>query len=572
MIIEDNLSTQLQIGTKRIVDGNYSSGSPGEGDSSFDEDAIFWDVIDIEVELTQAASPNYVKGKVVPKAEFEGALFDILSAEQENSAGISRRGLSNLIGGRFRLEAENELLPLEQPDERTGLFNRSKINRPGTPDEKDTLLFDGRLAKISPVGTRVYKVVAYDPGQQAFNIGEESGSLINQKLELTGSAVGGIRDVEDAADNNKTGEHHIAAKDIVNFIIEESPISKENAVININSSLGPTELSLNNETRETTLIHFDKSVVTVEKALNRVREQTRSEFWFEKDGTFYFGDPAEIGNVSTYNLSLITDTSAGITTPPYQSVRVIGSGVSSQDGVGTEDANFLVGDENKRVAEVNIGLPSQGGTQSRLVLELDPLTLNEPTFQYINASLTTDDTIENTALKLADELVTQQASGTVTTVGFAEVQPFDGIRLPDTPNQPMGGQLYDVYSVKHLINPDDGFITKITVAGPNPSIRGEIDTEFLTPQPTSVPRNVYEFEAGAGDPGESSRSRGFNRAALSATDFVGGSGEPTAREEFRERVNRGGPADPEFPEPVQNAFSLLEDIVAPDEGKFADNE
>jgi hypothetical protein len=561
-IIEDNLSTKLQIGTKRIVDGNYSSGSPGEGDSSFNEDALFWDVIEIEVELTQAASPNYVKGKVVPKEEFEGALFDILSAEQENSAGVSRRGLSNLIGGRFRLEAENELLPLEQPDERTGLFNRSKINRPGTPDKKDTLLFDGRLAKISPVGTRVYKVVAYDPGQQAFNIGEESGSLINQKLELTGSSVDGIRDVEDAADNNKTGEHHIAAKNIVNFIIEESPISKENAVINITDSLGEKDLV-------PTLIHFDKSVVTVQKALDRVREQTRSEFWFEKDGTFYFGDPAEIGNVSTYNLSLITDTSAGITTPPYQSVRVIGSGVSSRDGVGTEDANFLVGDENKRVAEVNVGLPSQGGTQSEIVLELDPLTLNEPTFQYINASLTTDDTIENTALKLADELVTQQASGTVTTVGFAEVEPFDGIRLPDTPNQPMGGQLYDVYAVKHLINPSDGFITKIAVAGPNPSIRGEIDTESLTAQPTSVPRDVYEFEAGAGDPG--SRSRGFNRGALSATDFVGGSGEPTAREEFRERIGRE-PLDPELPEPVQNAFSLLEDIVAPDEGKFADNE
>jgi hypothetical protein len=69
--------------------------------------------------------------------------------------------------------------------------------------------------------------------------------------------------------------------------------------------------------------------------------------------------------------------------------------------------------------------------------------------------------------------------------------------MPDTEKQPMGGQIYDVYSVKHKLNSSDGFVTEITVAGPNPSLRGDIDVGVPGDRniiPTSIERDVYSDE------------------------------------------------------------------------------
>jgi hypothetical protein len=480
-IIEDNIDVDLQIGT---AGEGFSAGNSEAGVSTFDEDALYWDVIEMKVEVTQVAMPNYVKGKVTPRPETTGELTDILNPDPGDTdapdepiaqGNLPNNGISKIVGSRFRLEVDNDLVPVPSDDDETTVRGTTTEV---SPEEEDNLLFDGRLANISPIGTNLYEVIAYDPGQQAFNIGEESGSVVNQKLELTGSAVTGIRDPQDAIDNNEPGEHEVPASQLVDFIIREAGVQQKSVI-----DLGDSE----------TLISFKKSVVPVKDALNKVREETRSEWWFDKDGTFYFGNPAELGGgVQQYRVSLIKDTSAGITTPPYQSVRVIGSGVATTEGWAGNAK--IQDDERKIVEEVNIGLPESAGTQSEVVLELDPDELAEPTFKYINAELSTDESVQNTALKVADELIKQQASGTVTLIGFPEVQPFDGILMPNTTEQPMGGQLYDVYAVRHKINATDGFVTEIEVAGPNPELREPIsvgeegDRNII---PTSTDRDVY---------------------------------------------------------------------------------
>jgi len=529
-IIEDNVDVDLQIGT---AGSDKSAGNAEPGVSTFDEDALFWDVIEMKVEITQVAVPNYVKGKVTPRPEATAELNNLLSPdlgetdapdEAVAQGNLPNNGISKLVGSRFRLEADNDLVPVPSDDDSTTVRGTTDEV---SPDEEDTLLFDGRVANMSPVGTNVYEVIAYDPGQQAFNIGEESGSIINQKLELTGSSVTGIRAPQDAQDNNVTGEHEIPASELVQFIIDEAGIGAK-SIVDLKSGQDITQRIAERQTSSETLISFKKSVVTVKEALNKVREQTRSEWWFDKDGTFYFGDPASLGGgVETYEVSLIKDTSAGITTPPYQSVRVIGSGVATTEGWAGNSK--IQSEEDKIVKEVNIGFPDSGGSQAEVVLELDPDDLFEPTFKYINAELSTDQSVQNTALKIADDLISQQASGKVTVLGFAEVQPFDGIVMPNTEEQPMGGQLYDVYAVRHKLNTSDGFVTEIEVAGPNPSIRGQIDVGQEGDRniiATSIERDVYTpdgerraFGAGAGtgsdetdsNDGDFERGPGFGR-------------------------------------------------------------
>lgn len=496
-IFEDNVQVDLQIGT---TSEGFSQGSREPGTSVFSNDAIFWDVIEMEVEITQVAMPNYVKGKVTIQPQFIDDINKLLnpdiyetdapddtedSVDDTSAEGnIPNNGISRLVGSRFRLEVENDFVAVETDDEE-GADTRSTSDA-ANDVEKDSLLFDGRLANISPIGTNLYEVIAYDPGQQAFNIGEESGSVVNQKLELTGDSVDNFRQPQDASDNNEPGEHTISATSLVQSIVEEASLGSKTVI-----DVGDQN------------IQFTKSVVTVKKALNKVREETNSEWWFDKDGTFYFGDPGELGGgVRTYQVSLITDTSAGITTPPYQSVRVIGSGVATTEGWAGNSQ--IQDDDDKIVQEANIGLPESAGTQSEVVVELDPEDeLAEPTFKYINAELSTDQSVQNTVLKIADELIKQQAEGKVTVVGFPEIQPFDGILMPNTKQQPMGGQLYEVYSVKHKINGSDGFLTEIEVAGPNPRIRKQIDTTVETETEdgeteeergiiaTSVERDVY---------------------------------------------------------------------------------
>lgn len=431
-----------------------------------------WDLIEAEVELSQVAVPNYV---------------DLVMTPAPSSVDNLPSDITELVGAGFSLSANNELI-----SERT------------TDANEDSLLFEGNLANISPTGENVYEAIAYDPGQQAFNIGAESGSVINQTIDLKTSTF-----LEpDSPVGEQTGIYPIKASRLVQEVLNEAGINDfeinlfdRGRVMISNSPVLQYEIT----TATDEILTFQSRKVPVKAALNRAREMCRAEWWFDKSGTFHFGTP----EVVKHELQYITNTSAGITTPPYQSVRVIGSNIATTDGYGS--AHLLQDQSKQIVQEARIARPARSGSQAEKVIVLNETV--EPVFEYVNAEISTEQQAENTALKICDELAKQQASGEITVVGFPEVTPFDGLVMPQAanpegtnynPNQPMGGQVYGVYKVKHRLNAEDGFITKITVSGPT-----EVTRTAVVPREdaiaTSIDRDVYrdddarrEYVSGAG--------------------------------------------------------------------------
>jgi hypothetical protein len=494
-IIEDNVNINLQIGT------------------TSDDEPIMWDLIDAEVVLSQVATPNYVDMVVAPQPQY---LEDI----DEQLPDLRRRGtggnaISAIVGSVFRFEVDNDLVAV-----RNDLAEQTDVS----DIEEDSLLFQGRLANISPMGNGLYEAIAYDPGQQAFNIGAESGSIINQKLDFTGSSTNpDFVEPEDFQDNDVEGSNSRQATRLLELIVNEVGITDFEIELTdegVTAEGEPAGDAPPEETFATTQElsdgPFKSGVVPVKDALDYAREQCSAEWWFDKSGTFHFGKP----NSRNYEMSLIKDTSAGITTPPYQSVEVVGSSTATSDGWNS--TNQVQDDDKKIVKRAIIARPSAGGTQANKIIILDPTNEQfeqfKPPFKYVNVELSTDEQVQNAAIKVADELAKQQATGTITTVGFPEVVPFDGLVMPNSDSQPMGGQTYGVYKVTHRLNADNGFTTKIQVAGPTNILQSvdvqrdeeegeEGETQFTGDRiATSTDREVYTndgerraFKPGAGE-------------------------------------------------------------------------
>lgn len=499
-IIEDNIDIDLRIGSEQDI---YNLGIFGGIEIAIDGDPIFWNLIDAKVEISQVATPNYVNMVISPQPQY---VEEIESQLQEVTETTGGNPISALVGAEFRLVANNDLIAV-----------RNDLSDEEFDDvEEDSLLFQGRLANISPMGDGLYEALAYDPGQQAFNIGAESGSIINQKLDFTGSTENpDFVEPEDQKDNDVEGNPTIEAERLIQLIVDEVGITDfeielfDGGIKADGTEPGPDTAEQDIFAKKQTLKDgpFKNGVVPVKDALDYAREQCRAEWWFDKRGTFHFGKP----NSQNYQMSLIKDTSAGITTPPYQSVEVVGSSIATTDGWNS--ANQIQDDDSKIVKRAVIAQPKAGGTQASSVIILDPTDEQfqqyKPPFKYVNAELSTDEQVQNAALKIADELAKQQASGTITTVGFPEVEPFDGVIMPNSEDQPMGGQTYGVYKVTHRLNASDGFTTKIEVAGPT-SVLQRVDLTSGTEEDnriaTSIDREVYTndgkrraFGPGAGE-------------------------------------------------------------------------
>jgi len=392
-----------------------------------------WHVIDAKVELSRMKTPNYVDLIMLPDPQDTTIPADV----------------SQLIGAPFRLEVDNDL-----------------ISERDTDAEEDTLLFDGQLANISPTGEKTYEGIAYDPAQQPFAEEGDGGSIMNQFIDIGLPEYSYKSYMFEGANQGGTvlEPQFIKASELVERVMEELGItdyeirlSEEGETIS-----GPEEEYTAGEDKT---LSFDQSLIKVEDALDRVRETTRTEWWFDKEGTFNLGIP----NPTKHSLQFITESSAGKTTPPYQSVRVIGSGAASQEGYSRTSMNI----EDKIVVERNLAL--EEGSRDPVSVEVpegeDP---KNPVFTYRNLEISSIQQAKDTAEKLAEDLGEQQADGTITVTGFPEVVPFDGILMPQSvnsegenynKNQPMGGRAYKVYKVTHRLNSSDGFITKIQVGG-----------------------------------------------------------------------------------------------------------
>lgn len=390
-----------------------------------------WHVIEAKVELSRITTPNYVDMVITP---------DISETLDELPSTIE-----NLIGADFHLEVNNSLTS-----------TRSE-------DTDSHVLFSGTLANISATGRNSYEAIAYDPSQQAFASEQSGGSIMNQTVSIDQPSYGYVNGMFSSDDGTLYNIQTIKASDLLEKIVEELSIE------DYDIELAEDGVTVEGETGSYTggydrTMTFTKTEVNIKSALDRLRESTQSEWWFDNEGTFHFGVPRP----SRYELTFITDTSAGKTTPPYQSVRVIGSGAASQEGYA-RDSMYV---EDKIVIERNLAV-DEAGDPTTVAVE-DYAEPNEPVFEYRNLEISSIEQARSTAQKIAEDLGEQQAEGTVTIVGHPEILPLDGIIMPQAEdedkanyneNQPMGGAGYNVYKVVHRLNSTDGFTTEIHVGG-----------------------------------------------------------------------------------------------------------
>jgi hypothetical protein len=389
-----------------------------------------WLIIEAKVELTRATVPDYVDLVMIPHPS--ETLPDLPN-------------IDTLVGEKFTLDVDNDM-----------------ISERDTDAEEVTRIFTGNLANISPTGKNIYEGIAYSPMHQPFNK-KDAGSALNTEINIGGDLLPYDKEFQGYGLSRGTeyvSGHYIQAKDLVKEITSFIDLPEDKVNINLKKD-GVDRGEFTGGFNKT--LQFEHKKRTIGDILNRVRRETASEFWFDRLGNFHFGVP----DPTDHRLSYIIDADAGKTTPPYQSVIVIGSGVASAEADQSKAAMVA---ENPTVVTATIAnvFNEDGRTNEdpEALLGVDPSDLPEPVYTYRNAELTTDDQAKNTAKKIIQDLAEQQADGTVTVVGFPEVRPLDSIEMPNTDIQPMGGYSYGVYKVVHTINGTDGFTTKIHVSNP----------------------------------------------------------------------------------------------------------
>lgn len=425
-----------------------------------------WLLSDAEVVLSQMKTPNYVDiNTMVP------------------ATGTSLGKIDSLIGEDFILRAYTDIASKRDLEE----------------GQEDNLLFKGKLANISATGKQSYEGIAYDPSQEPLSeeTGGNNGSVLNQKITIGIPYYGA--DVTYTLNNGTEYEARtIRAKLLAERIVDKLPGDFD------------TDIQLQEDGRRVTgpggeftgaynpNLTFETTQPTIGKALEKIREECRSEWWFDKEGTLHIGVP----DATAHELRYITDASDGVTTPPYQSVRVIGSGIASEEGF----ARTNMRSEDRIVVERTIGERPGGGLAP--AIPENEGDLSEPVFTYRNSEISTRSQAVNTADQLIDDLMKQQKEGKVTVTGFPEVMPFDAIIMPHAragsgapnyqANMPMGGSRYSVYKVVHRLNPDDGFKTIIHVAGLVGASRVQIPAKDSPELPGREKAELLKTQTGLG--------------------------------------------------------------------------
>ena len=495
----------------------------GEGNQHFK-------VVEMEVEHTKFQMPNFAKGVVVP-------------AEDNQNAGESIN-LSNLD----ELNGQVAILTAE-----TNFILQREIQR-GNP----SLIFQGKVANVFATGKgNLISILLFDPSQEAFAYneeGEKTRNFVNKNVDF--SNIEGEISEAFAVDEEAEG---LPAADIVETILTDEQFGinfteGEQFIIGENEDFGQNEFATSytgttnefDETQETSGIDlttadyiielkeatttpteeltqatnvdivFQESELTIYNVLEKIAKSTDSKIWFDRHGVFHFGGISPI----KHELKYIIETDAGITTPPYQGVKVIGNPtLSTQSEIGIFDSET---DLNRRddergtfVVEASIGKRTIFGTErerdSTGVTEVETDTITgientvvfhdsddtvvaQPQFEFTDYSLLTQLQVIYTAKAFLEDIIEQSGEGEITVVGFPEIELFDGIKMPNSPVQPMGGSEFGVTKIVHDIS-SDGFTTRISVGGilsPPPELIGEFEAidatdfqGFKLPSPTA---------------------------------------------------------------------------------------
>lgn len=430
-----------------------------------------WLISEARVELTLGHKADYVDFIAVPTQETQSSLPS--NPEKPADEG-------GLLGKEFKLDVTPQL------DE-------------GDRGQK-TRIFTGALSNLTATGTGAWEGLAYDPSYRVFN---EGSSFMNDLLYLPaatgaedltedtsqvpekyrafvyGGGGGGYTGLNsygsDTSYNTPSGTK-LKASALAALIAEEAGISD----YSLHFAENGLDQGEGNRAGYDYDLYFSEDFVSVDEALKRLETSTDSVWWFDREGTLHIGGPVVGEPVDEYDLIFITDTTAGLSTPAYRSVRVIGSGVVSNAGWAKTNLN----PEEPVIVE---------GSDTD-----DPL--QAPTFTYRNMAIQTQAEAEAARDRLLNKFKEQQASGKITIVGMPEVRPRDLVRLPNSDIQPMGGTEFGVTKVIHKVNGSDGFKTDVHVGG----VLKEHETLTVEQEPSQYGRfyaYIQSDSASSGGPG-----------------------------------------------------------------------
>lgn len=423
-IYQDNLDVTAIIGGDKTGRDEYSQRL--ENMRNDDTDVNEWEIVEAEVVLTHRSTPNYVDMIIVPGEETD---YPAIPQRRPGEDGAVDRSIDGMLGKTFTLDVDTDI-------------------RATTPGPEVTRLFTGNIANMTPMGDGSFEAIANDRTQEPF-LDDETGAgrdIQNDTIVIARPTAGPGGTI------SNVGDRSLRVSEIIEKICEKLDIPQDERHINVERGGKNVGETPNGETilkGFDAKIEFEAWVINIQDALTRAEEASNAYWWFDRYGEFHFGPLIPDEDIRSYEMQFITDSSAGLTTPPYRSVKVIGDGVASEEGWT----------RSSMISE------SKYTTGGNVYVDEDSAELAEPTFVYRNMEISTASEADNVRNKIVDKLRKQRASGTITLVGFPELYPNDAVQMPNDESQPMGGERYGVNSVTHRLNSSDGFITKVEVEG-----------------------------------------------------------------------------------------------------------
>lgn len=397
-----------------------------------------YQVVDIEVQLTDGSASNWASGVIVPDGHSILPTANALDTDVQPET--------------IKIDVDNELMEVRDD-----------------ADEEITRIFTGVISNSSRIKDGAFEFTAFWPGYNEIQNGDIIVSA-PPPIPITqgGDQLPGV--------DYSTRRQYIdeIAEQIADYVTEGTEFD---SLVNIREDgwdVGGVTYGDNSR-----VIVSGESVPLVadgndEGVLERIVKASNSVWEVDRYGNFHIGPPTPAGptpgeslptSVTSHKLRYITETSAGIKSPAWGSIVVIGDGVVSKDGWSS----------SAQVAE-NPQKFSSPITETD-VTEGVKEDLAEPVFEYVNLEISTASEAKHVLEKLREEIKKQRASGEISIVGHPEIWPGDGIELPDSERQPFGLERFAVSKVTHRLNNSDGFLTKIEVMGATNAAESTFSTQ-----------------------------------------------------------------------------------------------
>ena len=280
---------------------------------------------------------------------------------------------------------------------------------------------------------------------------------------------------------------------IVETIIDE--VSREPAGVELDN------LTEAVETEVGTRMKFHRENEKAADILDELATIANARWWVDSENVFHFGRPdtsEQDGLLSPQErrLRFVTDTDAGWLTPPYRSVVVIADGVVGEEGWGSDHlesndnpvvtARLLTNEERIQVSQAEERVEQlkervdededfdeddledaiedeQIFDDGQLIADGEAVIneLLDPVFTYKNKDIKTPEQAATVAESLIEDLAEQLEGGEIEIVGRPDVQLLDVVVMPEHLTPSDEEYVYSVGGVTHIMNPSDGFVTKI---------------------------------------------------------------------------------------------------------------